>query len=151
MINNTLKEPIINNKESLINDILQKPTINNNLEEETINNLEKSTTLEEPTINNNLKEKTINNNSKEKINNKKSANNNSTFVKTPECLRSKRVVLNTQNNDINLFNILLHFLCIMNTLEKIAVEYQRLNHMSTILIGKTLIIHQHNNIFKILK
>ena len=37
---------------------------------------------------------------------------------------------------INVFNILPHFLCIMNKLEKIWIEYQILNHLSTILIEK---------------
>ena len=72
-----MKEPTIDNKKLLVNDILN--------EQSAIIN-------KEPKVNNNLEEPRIN---KEiKINKKKS-----TYVKTPEFLRSKRVILNSQNND----------------------------------------------------
>ena len=102
VVNNILKEPTISNKESLINDIfnettnnkellvndiLDKPKVKNNLEEPKIN--------KETTINNNLKEPKINKNFEElKIKKKES-----TLVKTPEFLKSKRAILNPQNND----------------------------------------------------
>ena len=82
-INKNLNEPTINNnsKESLINYILNQSTTNNN---------------EEEIINNNNEELTINNNKIPTINNSKKS---STFVKTPECIRSKRPVFNPKTND----------------------------------------------------
>ena len=86
MINNILNQ-------SKINKILNEPTINNNLKESLINNI-----LNQSTINNN-EEEIINNYEKPTINNNKKPIISNTFIKTPECIRSKRAVLNSKTND----------------------------------------------------
>ena len=120
-INNNLEEPKTNN-----NNILNEPTIIN----ETINNiLEKTNSLEEPKINSNIlneQSKTINNLEEPKINDnilneqsktinkesktinnfekpKISNNKKSNFVKTPEFLILKKVLLNPLTTDNNSF------------------------------------------------
>ena len=93
MVDNFLKEPAANNKESSINDVLNENTTNNLEEPKMLNN------LEEPKINNNLEELKINNLEEPKINKKPIINKESDFVKTPECIRSKRAILYPQNND----------------------------------------------------
>ena len=76
---------------------------------------------------------------------------NSTCIKTPEWLPLKRCLLNPQNNDNKFFNTQSHFLYIMKKLLKVTVEYQKLNNIMTILIGKILIFHHRNRIIKLLK
>ena len=71
-----------------------------------------------------------------------------TFIETPQRLKNKKI---PKIVIINVFNILSHFLYIMNKLVKIHLKYQKLNPMSTILTGKILIFHHKNKIMKLLK
>ena len=71
--------------------------------------------------------------------------NNSTFIKTSKWLAFKRSVLNPNNNDNKCFQYT------MNNSGKFFVEFQRLNPLSTSLIGKILIFHHKNKIIKFLK
>ena len=73
MINKILKDSTTNNKESLINYILNEKTINN--------------------------EK----NNNKTINNEKNNENVNTFVETSMCIKAKRAMLNPKSNDIKSF------------------------------------------------
>ena len=138
--------PTINNlKRSIINNLRKLATNNNSEKQPVINNLEEST------INNNLKEQRIINNNLEE---QPIINNNlekSTFIKTPEWLRLKRSVLNPNNKDNKCFQYSGPLSLYHKQIEKTFVEYQLLNHLSIILIGKILIFHRKNKIINNLK
>ena len=121
--NNILKELTINNKEFLVNDILndnEKATLgepktnkeinNNNLEEPKINKEINNNNLEEPKI-------TINN-LEETTSNKKE----STFVKTPEFFKTKKSNTNPHNNDNKSFQ---YSITLSLYHEKIGKNYNR--------------------------
>ena len=91
----------------------------------------------------------IKNNTNDQMSEKPIANN-STFIKTPEWLALKRSLLNPKNNDNKCFQYSITLLYIMNNLVKLTVEYQKLNNILTILIGKILIFHHKNRIIKLM-
>ena len=69
--------------------------------------------------------------------------NTSTFIETPDLI--KKCTINPQNKDNKCFQY-------SGTLSSvIQKEYQRLNHLLTILIGKTLIFHHNSKIINNLK
>ena len=136
-INNLKRSIIINLRKLATNNNSEKQPVINNLEESTINNNLKEQTI----INNNLEEQPIINNNLEK----------STFIKTPEWLRLKRSVLNPNNKDNKCFQYSGPLSLYHKQIEKTFVEYQLLNHLSIILIGKILIFHRKNKIINNLK
>ena len=77
--------------------------------------------------------------------------NNSTFIIASEWLRLKRSVLNPNNNDNKCFQYSVTLSLYHEQIGKNSVEYQRLNHLSTTLIGKILIFHHRKKIIKLLK
>ena len=102
--NKNLEELRINilNKQAIINDNLKKPKINNNIlneQSKTINNLEESKVnnknLEKTKINNNKLSITIIDSEEEKITN----NRRSDYVKIPEFLVSKKLIINPPTKD----------------------------------------------------
>ena len=88
-------------------------------------------------------ESEINNNESE-INNNESKIN--TFVKTPEWLCNKKCAINPKNKDNKCFQHSATLSMYHKQIGKIWIEYQILNHLSTILIRKILFFHQNNKI-----
>ena len=62
--------------------------------------------------------------------------NDSNFIETPDEIKNRKCTITPQNKAINAFNIQLHFLCFIKKLIVTQTEYQRLNHLLTILVGK---------------
>ena len=65
-----------------------------------------------------------------------------TFVESRDWIKNKKCTINPQNKKTNVSSILSQFIYITKKLRTIQKEYQRLNHLLTILIGKILIFHQ---------
>ena len=76
---------------------------------------------------------------------------NSTYIETPEWINNKKCTINPQNKHNKCFQYSITLFCFIKNLNVIQKEYQRSNHLLTILNGKVLIFHHKNKTLKHLK